>query len=736
MKAFLKTIGIIIGVVLVLFVAIAIVVPIYFHPNDYKDEIAAAVQEKTGRELRIEGDIVLSVFPWLAVELGKLELGNAPGFPEEDFARLEKMEIGVKLLPLLSKRLEMRTVTVHGLELNLARDKQGTANWADLMALGASEQGAEKGEKGQGLPIAALGIGGLDIRDAALRWRDAQSGREYHLEGLSIETGAISPDTAGKGALTEPLDIKIAFDVEANEPQLKGHVALGTEFTADLGANTHQLSKLRLAANLAGKAIPNGKMSLELEGDVSADLAKQDLQVNNLRLVAGQIDASGLITVNRLLDAPAFHGKLQLATFNPRALLAELGQSAPETTDGGVLTSASLSATLQGTADRIRLEPLTVQLDDTTLQGNLAVANFSAPMPAIRFDLNADAIDADRYLPPAQDNNKTAPATPGATAAGASGLPLQTLRALDINGKARLGKLKVANLSLSDLALDVKAKGGVIKISPARMNLYQGGYAGNIGIDARGDRAKVSLDEKLTGVQVGPLLRDLQGDDLLSGRVRLAVAMNAVGAAPEDMTKTMNGMADFTFSDGMIKGIDIVHTVCNAVAKINKLAGKGTSEGPSEGTEFQEFTGKLPVTDGRVGINDTLLLKAPLLRVQGVSGSIDIGNNRFDNTKIIVKPAFTCKGQGGKALDQLNGANIPITCNGPMEGRSCLPDAKALARIVLGALGDKEIGKLEGSVKEKVEKAVTEKLGDKLGGELGKKAAEDLGGALKGLFGR
>jgi AsmA protein len=35
------------------------------NPNDYKDEIAAAVKKQTGRELAIQGDISLSVFPWL-----------------------------------------------------------------------------------------------------------------------------------------------------------------------------------------------------------------------------------------------------------------------------------------------------------------------------------------------------------------------------------------------------------------------------------------------------------------------------------------------------------------------------------------------------------------------------------------------------------------------------------------------------------------------------------------------
>ena len=39
-----------------------------------------------------------------------------------------------------------------------------------------------------------------------------------------------------------------------------------------------------------------------------------------------------------------------------------------------------------------------MKLDDTTMRGMLGVADFAAK--ALRFDLNVDRIDADRYLPP------------------------------------------------------------------------------------------------------------------------------------------------------------------------------------------------------------------------------------------------------------------------------------------------------------------------------------------------
>jgi len=768
MRALFKILGTIIGIVIVLLIAIAVIVPVYFHPNDYKEEIAAAVQEKTGRKLHIEGDIVLSVFPWIAIELGALELGNAPGFPDGEFARLERMEVGVKLLPLLRKDLEIRTVKVYGLELNLAKDKNGRTNWSDLAALqskGAPSDDKDKdGESAQddtkktGLPIAILGIGGLDIQDAALRWSDAQNGQYYRLEKLTIETGAIAPESLTSTAmvLDKPIDFKVSFNVEGNKPRISGRVNTSAKFTADFAKQVFHLANLNITGKLAGESLPNGKIALDLGTDMDIDLAKQTLRLQDLRLTTGQIDANGAITVTRLLDGPAFDGTLQLEKFNPRTLLTELGQQIPETADPKTLTSASLSASIQGTTNRIRFKPLTVRLDETTLSGMLTVANFSAP--AIRFDLDADAIDADRYLPPAKPEQaeniqsaQSAPATPGAVASQAARFPTDTLRALDIDGKARIGSLTIAKLKISDFALALKAKDGEIRAHPVKMKLYQGGYSGNIGIDARSDKVRISLDEKLTGVQVGPLLRDLQGDDLLSGKFRFALNVDALGATPEDLKKTLAGKADFKLEDGMIKGIDIVHTVCNAAESFLHSDGSGLDQDASEGTRFQEFTGQLPITGGRIGINNTLALKAPMLRVNGKSGAIDLGKNRLDNITFLVKPAFTCTGQGGKLLDELAGLDIPLTCNGPLEARSCL-NTETLTAALIGALRgkfeEKAKEKLKEKAKDEIEKALSKKLGDKLGnelgGELGDRLGEDLGeglgkalqGGLKGLLGK
>ena len=131
MKKFVKVFAIVVGIVVVLLVAAAVIVPLVVDPNDYKDRIVGLVEEQTGRQMKIQGEIDLSLFPWLGVKIGAVELGNAAGFENPLFARMEQLQVRVRILPLLSRRVEADVVRAQGLTVNLERDREGRTNWDD-----------------------------------------------------------------------------------------------------------------------------------------------------------------------------------------------------------------------------------------------------------------------------------------------------------------------------------------------------------------------------------------------------------------------------------------------------------------------------------------------------------------------------------------------------------------------------------------------------------------------------
>ena len=165
-----KLLYVILGIVAILVIA-AISFFLLFDPNTFRDEISAQVERVTGRELVIEGDIELSWFPWLAIDVGKTTLGNAPGFGSEPFASFEQARLSVRLLPMLLRRdVSVGTANLDGLRLNLAVAANGRGNWEDLV--NASDNVAEAEASGADIPSPE--IAGIDITNAAIDFYDEQ----------------------------------------------------------------------------------------------------------------------------------------------------------------------------------------------------------------------------------------------------------------------------------------------------------------------------------------------------------------------------------------------------------------------------------------------------------------------------------------------------------------------------------------------------------------------------------
>ena len=140
MSRAVKILGILVATAVAVAIFAAIVFVLVFDPNDYKDKISAGVREATGRELVIEGDLSLSLFPWLAIEMGRTELGNAPGFDDTPFASFESARLSVRVMPLLLQRqVVVGTAALDSLRVNLQVRKDGKGNWEDFGEAGAAE---------------------------------------------------------------------------------------------------------------------------------------------------------------------------------------------------------------------------------------------------------------------------------------------------------------------------------------------------------------------------------------------------------------------------------------------------------------------------------------------------------------------------------------------------------------------------------------------------------------------
>ena len=69
----------VLAVIVLLVVGAIFTAAALFDPNDYRDQITKAAKDETGRDLKL-GNIDLSLFPWLKVQVDDVSLSNAAGF--------------------------------------------------------------------------------------------------------------------------------------------------------------------------------------------------------------------------------------------------------------------------------------------------------------------------------------------------------------------------------------------------------------------------------------------------------------------------------------------------------------------------------------------------------------------------------------------------------------------------------------------------------------------------------
>ena len=661
MSKLIRWTGLGVGALLVLIVVAVVVLPMIVDPNDFKPQIASAVESSTGRTLTMKGDLELSVFPWLGVGIGDSALSNAKGFSSQPFAQVETVQVRVKLLPLLSRKLVMDTVVLKGLKVSLETDKSGRTNWADLAGAPAEKAPATtkeaSPEAGAAPALAGLAIGGVKIEDAQLVWDDRQAGSRYQVDDLSLETGAI-----GSG---ESVPVSLSMKVK-------------------------------------GTGLPTSGLAPKLDFDVAVDIDAQTLKLSDLVFQVAGMTVKGDLSGKQIMSDASFSGKLKIREFVPRDLMAAFDVTPPETSDPAVLSRADAVLALAATPDSLELSDIRIRLDDSTVDGSLSVANFARP--AIRFGISLDTIDVDRYLPPQQE---AAPATPtAAAAAGAGMIPVETLRSLNLAGKLSIAELKAAQLRSRDVTMELKAKGGVVRVYPAKASLYEGGYSGDVKLDVRGKKPVISLNESLSGVQIGPLLKDMVDQDRLQGKTDISAKLTAKGQTPDEFKRTLNGNLSFTFANGAVKGVNLIRLIRKAQAV---LKGKPVpADNTPEQTDFSEMQGTAVVTNG-VLRNDDLLIKSPLLRVDG-KGTVSLPAETIDYL-VTTKLVGSLEGQGGKDLEDLKGVAIPVQVSGTFAE----PRYQVKLDAVVKDAARKEIKK---KVKKKLEKKLEKQFGDTFKGLL------------------
>jgi len=696
MNRLLKTLLIIVAGIVGIVILASVALALFFDPNDYRDDISAGVKEVTGRDLTIEGNLSLSLFPWLAIEVGRTELGNAEGFSDEPFMRFEKASLSVRMLPLiLRQEASISTASIEGLVVNLEVAANGATNWDDL--LGTEEPARLEVPESDAEPT-KFDVGNIRVSDANVSYTDAQSGSGYTITNLTFNSDNIGAD--------EPFDLDAEFDFSVAPGDLGGHVAIRGTTTLTAGAAQVLIEGLNVSGVLHGVTTKAAEFNFDSRA-MMIDTVAEVMSPGEMDFSVLGVSMSANVEPFSYAGNPQPKAELRVAKFSLKELMQALDIEPPATADASALSRVSFSASAAVGEDSITLDSMTLELDDSTMVGSLSLP--TTENGTIRFDLNVDAINLDGYMAPADAD--------AASAADGSvdgiEIPVAMIRGLKANGSFKINRAFLSGMEFTNLELGLQSSGGKLRLHPLSAELYDGTYSGDVRVDVAQDIPSISVNERLAGVNLAALAKSMFDQDNISGTINGSFVLAGSGRNLAAIRRDLYGNMSIELIDGAWEGTDVWYELRAARAMFRQEPAPDPIL-PAR-TEFTSVSATGTVTDG-IFENTDLLIRLPFLQLTG-SGIVDLPAAQLNysvEARLLDNPELM-SGLSEAELADFTKTVVPVKITGSLNSPSIRPDIEAVFRQ-----------QVEGAFEEQKEK-LKNRLFDRLFGGGEEEQADEQG---------
>jgi AsmA protein len=669
MKILLKSLAVLVVLVLLAVFALIFLVD----ANRFKPRIEAIAKDQ-GIALQIKGDLGWDLWPRLGVAINEVSVAPLTT-PAQPIAELQQASLILALKPLFSGEFQVYQLAVDGADINLQVDAAGKGNWE---ALSNSKTAATPVQT----PSSAdanlkLDIQHLSLSNSQVHYSDAQTGQTINLQDINLNMDDLNTHA-------QPFAVRLSFVMELMQ-------AGADKIVVETALN----NMLSIDSELSNVKLQDGSVQLDIIGKEKAALA---------------LDYS--ITVNNLQKDLSYQGQIKLKETNARKLLAALGTEV-DTANSAALSNLAFSSPLMGDSKKINFDKVQLVVDDTVLNGSVAVSDFSTS--ALKMVLEGNSINLDDYLPPPSE----APASAAAEPAPDTLLPLESLRGLNINAKIALKKLIVKQITLENVALKLLAKNGMIEPT-FTANAYSGAINAKGQLDARGKQAQVQFDAGATGLELAPLLKDMEMDSKfgLQGAVQARALGTTQGNSVNQLFTALQSNATFSGAQVRVSPINLEQQFCKLVNLVNK------AEDPAkvwqEYTEMSELSGSIKLRDQLVTI-DTF--KAGVEKLQlGSTGKINLATDEYDiflPFKLLKDSSDTVTGDQVAVTTSANGCSIGsqywmerglelLRCKGSFAEINPLTDCRPDKALLVELTKDYAVYKLKEKHGAKIEEKKTE----------------------------
>jgi len=665
-------------------------------PNDIRDFLTAQVKEATGRELVIAGDLDLDISLTPSVVARDVTFSNASWGSRPEMVRLERLETGLSLIPLLQGDIQITKVVLIKPDILLETHRDGTGNWA--FGKPSAEADTDNPAEAESGPAPIPALGRTLIEDGIFTFKDGETGEEIRvgLETLSLsndETAQTSTvDLKGVfknipfavkgtvGALVSlpsdpavfPVDLETSVFSTAME--LKGTIgqplsgrklALQTRISGDsLSETLNQLSKLLpQPIDLALPVLDGFRVSGALTGTPD-NMTLSDL---SLSLKSGnKLSVSGTGKVTGLPAAPSFAVEAKVDGNDLRLFAGLAKQKLPE---GPAYT---LSALVKNEGGGFQADNLALKLGGSDLTGSAAIS-LTGAVPALKLTLSSKLLDMEdiqaalpetgkeeRSSSTKEDDGRVFPNTP---------LNLEALRSVNVDLTFAGEKLQLDKVAVEKLAATLKLNHGRLTLAPVQGEVSEGAFTASVSLGANRSTPALDTAFELTKLDLGALLKQLEATDLLTGSLNMSVSAKGQGKTPRALMASLNGKTEVIMDEGTIAS-QYVELLAADLLKALLPSGKGDGKTP-----INCMVSRFDIKDG-LATSSGLLFDTPNMTISG-GGTVDLRTEKLD---IQVKPE-----PKEKSLISLSTA---IDLGGTLKSPSVSPSTASLLKGVAGlALG-------------------------------------------------
>lgn len=382
MRRFITTLAILFVVIVAGMTALVLLV----NPNDFRNYMVQQVEQRSGYQLRLEGDLRWHVWPQLSILAGRMSV-TAPG-AQQPVVMAENMRLDVHLLPLLSHQLSVKQVMLKNAVIRLTPDSKPQR--PDDAPVGPTDSAPPEPVRGW-----SFDIDNLKVADSLLIWQQPE-GEAINFRDLNI---ALTQDSRREATVS--LATRVSRDQRELQLSLNGEMSIA-DYPQRISGTVNELNW-----QLQGPGLPaagwQGKATLQAQWQNES----QRFSLQNVALTLGASQLNGAIS-GKLGNAPAVTIDMRAPQLDLDALagISSDPSAAASTTATPAAVSrppviaepvsysehplTTLSAALKLQIDALRWRGMDMQqvaLDAENQQGRITLKNLSGRVGAGTFSL-------------------------------------------------------------------------------------------------------------------------------------------------------------------------------------------------------------------------------------------------------------------------------------------------------------------------------------------------------------